>query len=65
MSTYQEYFTVNQVAERYEIHEATVRKWLRAGVLSGIQQGSVLRISKSSLLEFEELSRTPANKRFS
>ena len=34
-----EYLTVNEVAERLQVTPLTVRRWLKAGALSGSQLG--------------------------
>jgi len=58
--------TVQQVAERLQVHQETVRKWLREGELVGINfEGKTgWRIRASEVEAFlerrEELSKNPA-----
>jgi len=58
--------TVQQVAERLQVHQETVRKWLRDGELVGINLGgkSGWRIRVSEVEAFlerrAELSKNPA-----
>ncbi len=46
--------TVEQVAERLQVHVETVRRWLRAGVLEGTFLGrrAGYRISEKELRDF-------------
>lgn len=46
--------TVQQIAERLQVHEETVRRWLREGVMVGINFGgkSGYRVRQSELEAF-------------
>ncbi|MBO6937582.1 MAG: helix-turn-helix domain-containing protein [Deltaproteobacteria bacterium] len=44
--------TTADAAEALQVHEATVRKWIRAGELEAKNFGSALRIRRDSLEEF-------------
>jgi excisionase family DNA binding protein len=48
------YLTVEQVAERLQVHEETVRRWLRAGLLRGhvISRRAGWRIRESEVDRF-------------
>ena len=46
--------TPRQVAERLQIHEGTVNRWLQCGELPGIKKGREWRIEASSLDSFIE-----------
>jgi len=35
----EQWLTVQQIAERLQMHEQTIRKWLRTGELSGVLLG--------------------------
>ena len=43
--------TVEQAAERLQMHPESVRRWLRRGELRGIKRGSRFRIPESALAE--------------
>jgi excisionase family DNA binding protein len=43
--------TVEQVAERTQLHIDTVRRHLQAGKLRGIKRGRVWRVPESALME--------------
>lgn len=49
-----EYLTVNEVAERLKVTPLTVRRWLKAGDLVGIQLGDRAgwRITEADLEQF-------------
>ncbi len=49
-----EYFTVKEVAERLKVHPQTVKDWLRAGKLEGVNFGGRTgwRITDAQLREF-------------
>lgn len=59
-------WTVPQVAERLQVHEETIRRWLREGVIAGINLGgkSGWRVRDSAIEDFlnsrAELSKIPA-----
>jgi excisionase family DNA binding protein len=43
--------TIDQVAERLQIHPASVRRHLRVGVLRGVKRGKLWRVPESALYE--------------
>ncbi len=43
--------TVEQAAERLQVHRETVRRHLQAGTLRGIKRGRLWRVPESALLE--------------
>lgn len=45
------FLTVEQAAERLQLHPATVRRQLRTGALRGVRRGRVYRIPESALLQ--------------
>lgn len=48
------WFTVEEIAEILKVHEQTIRGWLRAGRLEGVQIGrrAGWRVSESALNRF-------------
>lgn len=46
------YQTVQEVAERLEVSEATVRQWIKAGELRAIDIGKGWRVSNTDLAAF-------------
>jgi excisionase family DNA binding protein len=48
----QKLLTPAQVAERLQIHERTVTRWLREGYLRGFKLGKEWRIAPSDLMSF-------------
>ena len=42
--------TVEQAAERLQVHPVTVRRYLRSGSLRGIKRGNLWRVPESALL---------------
>jgi excisionase family DNA binding protein len=46
------YQTVQEVADRLEVAEATVRQWIKAGALRAIDIGKSWRISDTDLSQF-------------
>ena len=48
------YLTVSQVAEKLQVHENTVLRWLREGVLKGRRYGRLWRIPTSELDKVKE-----------
>lgn len=46
------YQTVQEVADRLEVAEATVRQWIKAGALRAIDIGKGWRISDTDLSQF-------------
>jgi excisionase family DNA binding protein len=57
------WFTVEQIAELLQVHEQTVRRWLRDGALAGRNFGgrTGYRVPESALKTF--LEQTPDAKR--
>ena len=49
-----EYLTVRQVAERLQVHENTVLRWLQTGVLKARRYGKLWRIPVSELDKVKE-----------
>jgi len=49
-----QYQTVQEVADRLEVAEATVRQWIKAGALRAIAIGKGWRISDTDLAQFLE-----------
>jgi excisionase family DNA binding protein len=50
--------TVQEVARRYRVDDATVRRWIKSGVLEAVTlpgrgKRQVFRVKKSSLRKFE------------
>lgn len=45
------HFTVEQVAERLQLHPETIRRQLNAGVLRGVRRGRQWRVPESALIE--------------
>lgn len=46
------YQTVQEVADRLEVAEATVRQWIKSGALRAIDIGKGWRISDTDLAQF-------------
>jgi excisionase family DNA binding protein len=46
------YQTVQEVADRLEVAEATVRQWIKSGMLRAIDIGKGWRIADTDLLHF-------------
>lgn len=49
-----EYLTVHEVAALCRVHPATVRRWLRSGLLPGRHVGQQWRVSQADLTGFLE-----------
>jgi excisionase family DNA binding protein len=47
-----QYQTVQEIAERLEVAEATVRQWIKSGALRAIDIGKGWRISDTDLAQF-------------
>lgn len=47
-----QYQTVQEVADRLEVAEATVRQWIKSGVLRAIDIGKGWRVSDTDLGQF-------------
>ena len=48
----EKFFTPAQVAERLQVVERTIYRWIEAGELHAVKLGRVWRIQESSLQEF-------------
>ena len=57
------HFTVEQVAERLQLHPETIRRQLNAGVLRGVRRGRQWRVPESALTE--PAPKRPATTEFS
>jgi excisionase family DNA binding protein len=55
---YDRYQTVQELAERLEVAEATVRRWIKSGELRAIDIGKGWRIAESDLARFLEARET-------
>lgn len=51
------FYTVRQISERHQVHEVSVRRWLREGRLRAVRLGRVVRVSAEELQRFEEAGR--------
>lgn len=49
-----EYFSVNEVAKRLEIHRETVLRAIRAKQLRAVKIGQGLRITESDIADYEK-----------
>ena len=47
------HWTVFEVAERFQAHEITVRRWIREGRLRPLRLGRLVRITQEELERFE------------
>ena len=56
-------FTPAQVADRLQVHEHTVTRWLRDGYLRGFKLGKEWRIAPSDLWDFLECNANEASSR--
>ena len=50
--------TTSQVAERFQVTNRTIFRWLKLGRLKAIRVGGVLRISEADLEDLLTLSRS-------
>lgn len=55
--------TVTQVAQRLNVSDATVRRWLRTGLLSGLQVGNEWRVERADLEAFIRTYKRPKKER--
>ena len=51
------FYTIKQVANRLQVNERTVRRWIAAGLLEAHKFGGVVRISADDLRAFLALNR--------
>ena len=49
-----EYLTAEEIAAKFGVTPATVRNWIKAGILTGKKIGGRFRVSKKVLDKFEE-----------
>lgn len=56
------YQTVKAVAERLEVAEATVRRWIKSGALRAIDIGKGWRVSDTDLAQFLKAHETALRK---
>jgi excisionase family DNA binding protein len=52
LETLENYFTVEETAEKLKVDPETVRRWLQDDKLKGIKMGKAWRIRESALIEF-------------
>jgi excisionase family DNA binding protein len=48
-----EWFMVKEVAARYKVHERSVRRWIKQGLLRAHKFGRAVRIHEKDLADFE------------
>lgn len=53
--------TVKRAAERLDVHEETIRRWIKKGELEAIQVGRTFVISEESLALKEGIPAGPSN----
>ena len=53
----QPFYTVEQLAERWQLSVRTVRRFIKAGELSVHRIGTQIRIAASAVMQFEKLRR--------
>jgi excisionase family DNA binding protein len=64
----EEYFTVAQVAEKFQVSKATVYNWMRLGTLRYVEVGGDRRITGSAIRAFvrpgraEDVKDEPGNR---
>ena len=56
--TDEQLLTVEQVAKRLQVHEETVRVWIRRKQLNAVQIGNEYRITSNDLRDFIEGRKT-------
>lgn len=52
MSAAEKVYTPKAAAEALEVHEETIRQWLRSGKLGGVKVGRLWRVRESDLEAF-------------
>ncbi len=57
-----EYLTPKEVADRLRVTDQAVYKWLKEGRLDGYKFGRAVRVSRKSVEQFVESSRTGPEK---
>jgi len=51
----EKFYTAQQVAEMFQVHQRTVLVWLRTGKLHGVKMGRLWRIPESELNRISEI----------
>ncbi len=51
------FYTIRSVADALEVHERTVRRWIKKGDLKAHYMGAAVRISDTDLSDFIQSSR--------
>lgn len=46
------FFGVRQIAQAFQVHPNTVRRWIEVGTLRAVRVGHLLRVSDSELKRF-------------
>jgi len=61
-----EFITRKEAAKYFRVHERTIERWVRSGILKGYKLGAgknaILRISKSEIKKFLEKSKITTKK---
>lgn len=52
------FLTLNQVAEMFQVHRHTAKKWIQKGDLPGLKIGGSWRVDQEDLEEFIEKNKT-------
>ena len=47
----EQFLTVEQAADRLQVHPTTIRRHLQSGTLRGVKRGSLWRVPESALME--------------
>lgn len=50
----EKYYTVDQVAELYQVTRQAIYKWIRTGQLKAVRVGTLTRIRADDLKDFEQ-----------
>lgn len=48
----EEFFTPEEVADRFKVTRRTIYRWIKEGRLQSVKVGDLVRITKSALEEF-------------
>lgn len=48
----EKYYSVTQVAEKYNVSREAVHQWIKAGRLKAVQVGKLYRISETEIKKF-------------
>jgi excisionase family DNA binding protein len=57
----EELFTLQQVAERLQVRQRTVKRWLLSGQLRGLKAGRKWRVKPSAIEQFLQASTDSAH----